>query len=59
MAEIDWQLLERTAISAMESAYAPYSKFPVGVAALEGTAFTTTFNAGLVHPVALLVIVIL
>jgi cytidine deaminase len=32
--EIDWQLLEKTAITAMESAYAPYSKFPVGVAAL-------------------------
>ncbi|NBV65582.1 MAG: cytidine deaminase [Actinobacteria bacterium] len=34
MLEIDWQLLEQTAIAAMESAYAPYSKFPVGVAAL-------------------------
>ena len=34
MPEIDWQLLEKTAITAMESAYAPYSKFPVGVAAL-------------------------
>ena len=34
MLEIDWQLLEKTAIAAMESAYAPYSKFPVGVAAL-------------------------
>ena len=34
MLEIDWQLLEKTAITAMESAYAPYSKFPVGVAAL-------------------------
>jgi cytidine deaminase len=34
MSEIDWQLLEKTAIAAMESAYAPYSKFPVGVAAL-------------------------
>jgi cytidine deaminase len=32
--QIDWQLLEKTAIAAMESAYAPYSKFPVGVAAL-------------------------
>jgi len=34
MPEIDWQLLEKTAIAAMETAYAPYSKFPVGVAAL-------------------------
>jgi len=31
---VDWLLLEKTAITAMESAYAPYSKFPVGVAAL-------------------------
>ena len=30
MAEIDWQLLEQTAVAAMQSAYAPYSKFPVG-----------------------------
>ena len=34
MPQVDWQLLEKTAIAAMESAYAPYSKFPVGVAAL-------------------------
>jgi len=34
MLQVDWQLLEKTAIAAMESAYAPYSKFPVGVAAL-------------------------
>ena len=34
MSQIDWQLLEQTAVAAMESAYAPYSKFPVGVAAL-------------------------
>lgn len=34
MSQIDWQLLEKTAIAAMESAYAPYSNFPVGVAAL-------------------------
>ena len=34
MSEIDWHLLETTAVAAMESAYAPYSKFPVGVAAL-------------------------
>jgi cytidine deaminase len=34
MSQVDWQLLEETAIAAMKSAYAPYSKFPVGVAAL-------------------------
>ena len=34
MPEINWQLLEERAVAAMESAYAPYSKFPVGVAAL-------------------------
>jgi cytidine deaminase len=34
MSQVDWQLLEKTAIAAMETAYAPYSKFPVGVAAL-------------------------
>lgn len=31
---IDWDLLHAQAISAMKKAYAPYSKFPVGVAAL-------------------------
>lgn len=31
---IDWDLLHVQAISAMKKAYAPYSKFPVGVAAL-------------------------
>jgi len=31
---IDWELLHVQAISAMKKAYAPYSKFPVGVAAL-------------------------
>jgi cytidine deaminase len=31
---IDWDLLHTQAISAMKKAYAPYSKFPVGVAAL-------------------------
>lgn len=31
---IDWDLLHAQAISAMKQAYAPYSKFPVGVAAL-------------------------
>jgi cytidine deaminase len=32
--DIDWDLLHAQAISAMKKAYAPYSKFPVGVAAL-------------------------
>lgn len=31
---IDWDLLHAQAISAMNKAYAPYSKFPVGVAGL-------------------------
>lgn len=31
---IDWDLLHARAISAMKKAYAPYSNFPVGVAAL-------------------------
>lgn len=31
---IDWDVLHTQAISAMKQAYAPYSKFPVGVAAL-------------------------
>ena len=30
----DWQLLHATAITASKKAYAPYSKFPVGVAGL-------------------------
>ncbi|MEI9908077.1 MAG: cytidine deaminase [Actinomycetota bacterium] len=29
---IDWRILHSTAIDAMKTAYAPYSKFPVGVA---------------------------
>jgi len=33
-AGIDWESLRATALSAMEKAYVPYSKFPVGVAAL-------------------------
>ncbi|MBX3312472.1 MAG: cytidine deaminase [Microbacteriaceae bacterium] len=33
-AEIDWAALRSAAIEAMETAYAPYSNFPVGVAAL-------------------------
>jgi cytidine deaminase len=32
--EIDWESLRATALEAMEKAYVPYSKFPVGVAAL-------------------------
>jgi cytidine deaminase len=32
--QIDWQLLHDEALKAMKQAYAPYSKFPVGVAAL-------------------------
>ena len=32
--EIDWQLLRNEALEAMKKAYVPYSKFPVGVAAL-------------------------
>ena len=34
MTRIDWDQLHRRAIEAMKTAYAPYSKFPVGVAAL-------------------------
>jgi cytidine deaminase len=33
-AEIDWELLRRKAIDAAAHAYAPYSRFPVGAAAL-------------------------
>ena len=32
--EINWQLLRDEALIAMKKAYVPYSKFPVGVAAL-------------------------
>ncbi|MGR0158506.1 cytidine deaminase [Paenarthrobacter nitroguajacolicus] len=32
--DIDWQALEEAAKQAMHNAYAPYSKFPVGAAAL-------------------------
>jgi cytidine deaminase len=31
---IDWDLLRKEALAAMKKAYVPYSKFPVGVAAL-------------------------
>ena len=34
MTLIDWDQLHQSAIAAMKMAYAPYSKFPVGVAAL-------------------------
>ena len=34
MSEINWDQLHSAAVAAMKSAYAPYSKFPVGVAAL-------------------------
>ena len=32
--EVDWTALEAAALAAMGKAYAPYSKFPVGAAAL-------------------------
>lgn len=31
---VDWDLIQQAAIAAMSMAYAPYSNFPVGVAAL-------------------------
>ena len=34
MPEIDWKLLRDKAVSVSKGAYAPYSKFPVGAAAL-------------------------
>jgi len=34
MKAIDWDALHTAAVAAMKTAYAPYSKFPVGVAAL-------------------------
>ena len=34
MSTLDWDLLHKEAIAAMKTAYAPYSKFPVGVSAL-------------------------
>jgi cytidine deaminase len=33
-ADVDWEMLRVRAAEAMEHAYAPYSKFPVGAAAL-------------------------
>jgi cytidine deaminase len=35
--DIDWELLRSTASAAMERAYVPYSRFPVGAAALTDT----------------------
>ncbi|MET8654161.1 MULTISPECIES: cytidine deaminase [Nocardia] len=34
MSEIDWNVLRANAIEVMRKAYAPYSRFPVGAAAL-------------------------
>ena len=34
MTEIDWAALKNAAVAAMRNAYAPYSNFPVGAAAL-------------------------
>jgi len=34
MAEVDWEALRGAAVEAMQRAYAPYSAFPVGAAAL-------------------------
>jgi len=34
VSDIDWPLLRRAALDAMGRAYAPYSQFPVGAAAL-------------------------
>jgi cytidine deaminase len=34
MTEIDWAMLRRAALEVMGCAYAPYSQFPVGAAAL-------------------------
>ncbi|HLS77482.1 MAG TPA: cytidine deaminase [Nocardia sp.] len=36
MSEIDWNVLRHNAVGAMRAAYAPYSRFPVGAAALTG-----------------------
>ncbi|GGK56554.1 cytidine deaminase [Nocardia camponoti] len=37
MADIEWKTLRDKAIQVMERAYAPYSRFPVGAAALSST----------------------
>lgn len=34
MAEINWAQLRKAAVAAMQNSYSPYSKFPVGAAAL-------------------------
>ncbi|WP_280254798.1 cytidine deaminase [Nocardia wallacei] len=36
MPEIDWDALRHSAFQVMRNAYAPYSRFPVGAAALTG-----------------------
>ncbi len=36
MSEVDWRALQDAAVEAMRHAYAPYSKFKVGVAGLVG-----------------------
>ncbi|WP_040794695.1 cytidine deaminase [Nocardia higoensis] len=36
MPEIDWNVLRDNAVHAMRRAYSPYSRFPVGAAALSG-----------------------
>ena len=36
-ASVDWELLHAKATEAMQRAYAPYSRFPVGVAGLSTT----------------------
>jgi cytidine deaminase len=40
--QIDWDLLRTEALAAMKKAYVPYSKFPVGVAALVDDGRTVT-----------------
>lgn len=37
MADIDWEALREAAIAALPHAYVPYSKYPVGAAALTDT----------------------
>lgn len=42
--EIDWTALRAAAFAAMEKAYAPYSRFPVGAAGWDGAAISTGCN---------------
>ncbi len=42
MTAINWEAIHQAAIGAMKMAYAPYSKFPVGVAALVNDGRTVT-----------------